>query len=150
MRKEFRELRLQQLERSLSPFQTAKQIARPQRGWIRSIRQALGISASELAQALESSRQLPLQLENAEAKDTITLKSLRKMARALDCELVYALVPIAGTLDDIRKNRLRARAEERVLHVEHSMALEDQAAGHLEEAIATEIRRLAKNSGAQR
>jgi predicted DNA-binding mobile mystery protein A len=140
MRPIFQEMRLHQLDRSLAPFRSAQ--PRPARGWLRAIREAMGISARELAQITGTSRQLPLQLEKAEADDTITLKSLRKLAAALDCELVYALVPRQGTMQGLLESRARAQATQRVLQVEHSMALEDQASGNLEEAIEAETRRL--------
>ena len=142
MRQIFQEMRLHQLDRTLEPFRIAQQVPRPSRGWLRAIRQALGISARELAQLTGTSRQLPLQLEKAEADDSITLKSLRKLAAALDCDLVYALVPKQGTMQQLLESRARVQATRRVLQVEHSMALEDQAAGHLDEAIEAETRRL--------
>ena len=84
MRSAYRGLRLKQLDRSLEPFQAARVVSRPQKGWIRAIREAMGVSAGELGRILGSSRQLPLQLEKAEADDRITLKSLRKAADALE------------------------------------------------------------------
>jgi predicted DNA-binding mobile mystery protein A len=149
MRTEFRNLRLKQLDRRLEPYQAASKVTRPAKGWIRSIRQALGISSGELARRLGTSRQLPLQLEKGEAEDRITLKSLRAVAHALDCELVYALVPKEGALETLLEDRARAEAKQRVLQVEHSMALEDQAAGGIEDAIETETRRLIKKRTAK-
>jgi predicted DNA-binding mobile mystery protein A len=148
MRDEFRKLRLKQLDRTLEPFRATQKISRPRRGWLRAIREAVGISASELARTLGTSRQLPLQLEKAEAEDRITLKSLRAAANALDCDLVYALVPKAGTMEDLIENRTRAQARKRVLEVEHSMALEDQAVGRVDEAVEAETRRLASKRSA--
>lgn len=142
MRDEFRNLRLNQLDRSLQPYQTASAMPRPAKGWIHTIRQALGVSSGELARRLRTSRQLPLQLEKSEAEDRITLKSLRAVAGALDCDLVYALVPRAGSLRELTENRARAEAQKHVQDVEHSMALEDQAAGRIDEAIEAETRRL--------
>jgi predicted DNA-binding mobile mystery protein A len=144
MRQIFQEMRLHQLDRTLEPFRVAQQVPRPSRGWLRAIREAMGISARELAQVTGTSRQLPLQLEKAEADDSITLKSLRKLAAALDCDLVYALVPKQGTMQQLLESRARAQATRRVLQVEHSMALEDQASGNLDEAIEAETRRLLK------
>ena len=66
------------------------------------------------------------------------------LAAALDCELVYALVPRQGTMQGLLESRARAQATQRVLQVEHSMALEDQASGNIEEAIEAETRRLLK------
>jgi predicted DNA-binding mobile mystery protein A len=149
MRSEFRNLRLKQLDRILKPFRTARKVPRPPKGWIRSIRQALGVSSGELAQRLGTSRQLPLQLEKGEAADSITLKSLRAVAHALDCDLVYALVPRADSMQRLIENRARAEAKDRVLGVEHSMALEDQAAGKIDEAVEAETRRIIKKRAAR-
>jgi predicted DNA-binding mobile mystery protein A len=144
MRSEFRNLRLKQLDRALEPYRAARVVPRPSKGWIRSIRQALGVSSGELARRLGTSRQLPLQLEKGEAEDRITLKSLRAAANALDCDLVYALVPRAGSMQELIESRARTEAKDRVVGVEHSMALENQAVGRIDEAVEAETRRLVR------
>lgn len=149
MRSEFRNLRLKQLDRALEPYRAARAAPRPSKGWIRTIRQALGVSSGELARRLGTSRQLPLQLEKGEAEDRITLRSLRAAASALDCDLVYALVPRAGSMQELIEDRARAEAKNRVLGVEHSMALEDQAVGRVDEAVEAETRRLVRKRTAR-
>jgi predicted DNA-binding mobile mystery protein A len=149
MRKEFRSLRLTQLDRTLKPYRAAGKILRPSKGWIRAIRQALGVSSGELARRLGTSRQLPLQLEKGEAADSITLRSLRSVANALDCDLVYALVPRADSMQALIEDRARAEAKRRVLKVEHAMALEDQAVGRIDEAVEAETRRLVRKRTSQ-
>jgi predicted DNA-binding mobile mystery protein A len=147
MRDEFRNLRIKQLDRTIKPFRAAAKHPRPQKGWLRAIREAAGISASEVARALKTSRQLPVQLEKAEAEDRITLKSLRAAGNALGCELVYALVPKANTLHDLVEERARVQAKKHVLAVEHSMALEDQAVGRVDDAVEAETKRLLRRRG---
>lgn len=142
MRDEFGNLRLKQLDRSLQLYQAARKISRPSKGWIHTIRQALSVSSGELARKLKTSRQLPLQLEKSEAEDRITLKSLRAVASALDCDLVYALVPRADSMRELIEKRARSEAQQRVLGVEHSMALEGQAVGRIDEAVEAETHRL--------
>src|SRR5580693_4297582 len=115
MRDEFRNLRLKQLDRTLKPFRAAAKNPRPQKGWLRAIREAAGIPASEVARTLKTSRQLPVQLEKAEAEDRITLKSLRAAADALGCDLVYALVPRADTMQELIEARARADAQKHVI-----------------------------------
>jgi predicted DNA-binding mobile mystery protein A len=144
MRSEFKNLRLKQLDRALESYRAAREVPRPSKGWIRTIRQALGVSSGELARRLGTSRQLPLQLEKGEAEDRITLKSLRAAANALDCDLVYAFVPRAGSMQELIENRARPEAKNRVLGVEHSMALENQAVGRIDEAVEAETRRLVR------
>jgi predicted DNA-binding mobile mystery protein A len=147
MRTEFRNLRLKQLDRSLAAYRAARKIPRPTKGWIRAIRQAIGVSSGELARRLETSRQLPLQLGKGEAEDRITLRSLRAAANALDCDLVYALVPRADSMEELIEERARSEAKRHVLEAEHSMALEDQAVGRIDEAVKAETsRRLRKRA----
>jgi len=141
MREEFRQLRLRQLDRAVAPLSSAK-IPRPPLGWIRAVREALGVSSAQLAERLKANRSLIVQQEKAEAEDRITLKSLRSFADSLDCDLVYAFVPRAGGFQEQVDARVRAAAEANVLGVEHTMALENQASGDLDQAIEAEARRL--------
>ena len=143
MRNDFRQLRSKQLDRSLAPLRSVN-VPRPPKGWIRAIREALGLSSAQLAERMKANRSLIVQQEKAEADDRITLKSLRAFANALDCDLVYAFVPRAGSLQELVNARARATARTNVLGVEHSMALENQASGNLEQAIEAETERLTR------
>jgi predicted DNA-binding mobile mystery protein A len=144
MKTEFRDLRLSQLTRTLSAFEAAKQVARPQRGWLRAIREGLGLTLDNVGQKLGQSRRRIQEFEDAEAKDRITLHSLRRVADAMDCVLVYAIVPKSGTISDLVERRAREHAEEDVRDVEHTMALENQATGNVEELIDKETKRRLK------
>lgn len=144
MQDEFRDLRLRQLTRSLSAFEAAKQETRPQRGWLRAIREGLGLSLENVGKRLGQSRRRIQEFEKAEAEDRITLDSLRRVAAALDCELVYAIVPKSGTITELAERRARAHATEDVLDVEHTMALENQATGNVDELIEEETKRRLK------
>ena len=65
----------------------------------------------------------------------------------MDCDLVYALVPRAGSLSELAERRTRAAAQRDVQRVEHTMLLEDQAVGRVDEAVTEEThRRLKKRS----
>ena len=143
MRNDFRQLRSKQLDRALTPLRSAK-VPRPAKGWIRAIREALGLSSAQLAERMKANRSLIVQQEKAEADDRITLKSLRAFANAFDCDLVYAFVPRAAILEQLVRRARRAAAKTNVLGVEHSMALENQASGNLEEAIEAETKRLTR------
>src|SRR5271166_4052700 len=137
------------LNRDLETLRAARKVPRPQKGWVRAIREAIGVSSGELALKLGKSRQLILQQEKAEAEERITLKSLRTLADTLDCDLVYALVPRAESMQALIVERARVQARKSVLAVEHSMALEDQAVGRLDEAVETETRRLIRKRAAR-
>ena len=147
MKPEFRRLRLRQLERALTPFVAAKETPRPQKGWIRAIREATGITVREMAKRLRKAPSVAAHLEGSEAEYRISLGKLREAADALGCQLVYALVPKSGSLQDLEEQRARSKAAENVRAVEHSMALEDQAVGGIEDKINQETSRLLKHSG---
>lgn len=126
MKNQFRDLQLHQMDELLARWASVRNSPRPRSGWVKGIRQTLGMSASALARRLGMSHAGVRKLELAEVNDAITLASLRKMAEALDCELHYALVPKTSLAQ-----QLQARAEvvvaERMRPILHTMALEDQA-----------------------
>jgi len=68
-------------------------IERPPQGWARSIREALGMTKSQLARRMSISLSTVAELERSEARGTITLRSLDRLAKGLDCRVIYALVP---------------------------------------------------------
>jgi predicted DNA-binding mobile mystery protein A len=97
----------------------------PVRGWIKAIREALGMTTAQLAKRLGVKQPSVVAIEQSEAKGTIELATLRRVAEALDCTLVYALVP-NQPLETTVRDRARAFARRRRAPVEHSMLLEDQ------------------------
>lgn len=122
----FRQLRLRQLDAALTPWREAALSPRPATGWVRAIRNALGMSSAALGRRLGVTDSAVRKLEEAESTDAITLGSLRRAAAALDCELQYALVPRQKLEVTLHERALKI-AQERVGGVAHSMALEDQA-----------------------
>ena len=146
MKIEYRDLRLKQLTAALSTFDNAKQTPRPRGGWLRAVREALRVSQLTVAKLMHVKQQSIVSFEKAEAEDRITLRNLRRVAEAMGCELVYAVVPKSGTIQELAEQRVRSDATKRVLSVEHTMALEDQAAGGVEELIDEETKRTAKKS----
>jgi|SRR5579872_3457291 len=139
----FRDMRLKQLSTTLASFQSAKTESRPAHGWLRAIREALGLSLEQVGRAAGATRQRIQRFEKAEAADRITLRNLRRVAEAMNCELVYALVPKSGSIVELAEQRARTEAAKRVRSVEHTMALENQASGGLEELIDKESKRIA-------
>ena len=119
-------LRLQQLNRDLESFRAARSVPRPEKGWIRAVRSAMGVSTGDLGRILGVSRQLPLQFEKAEADDSITLKSLRRVANALDCDLVYALTPRTGTTRERSPAQAKHKTIERIDLASEATAIESE------------------------
>jgi predicted DNA-binding mobile mystery protein A len=142
MQAPYRNLRLRQLSQSLLPFEQTKPHLRPNRGWLRAIREALGMTLDQVGRSIDRTRQDIAAFESAEADDRITLHSLKLVADAMGCELVYALVPKSGSLQELAENPAREEATKRVRAVEHSMALEAQAAGGVEDRIEEETKRI--------
>ena len=83
----------------------------PRAGWLREIRDALGISQSQLAARAGISRATVQQMERAEGRRRITLASLDRLSQAMGCQVAFAIVPKAGTLQDVRARQALARAE---------------------------------------
>jgi predicted DNA-binding mobile mystery protein A len=114
-----------QLDKRLNSLQYSDTFTRPPRGWIKAIREALGMTTAQLGKRLGVSQPRTVKIENAETKGSITLDSLERAAHALDCRLVYALVP-RKPLDELVTERAERLAKKRLKSTSHSMALEAQ------------------------
>lgn len=114
-----------QLDKRLSTLGDIKDLTRPPRGWVKAVREALGMTTAQLAKRLGVSQPRVVTLEQAEAKGAITVESLRRAAQALDCHLVYALVP-RQSFDAQIKERALHLAKKRLAATSHTMALEAQ------------------------
>ncbi len=101
--------------------------ARPRLGWVRAVRDALGMTTRQLASRMGVSQPSVVKLEQSEANGTVQLATLRRAADALNCDLVYALVPREGSLEQTVLTQARHRATSLVDAVDRSMELEDQA-----------------------
>lgn len=146
MRAQDRQKARKALDKRLNSLRNPEGFAKPPRGWIKAIREALGMTTRQFARRMGISQPRAVAIEKAEPEHSITLETLERAARALDCQLVYALVPrdsleatVQGRALDLARRRLRATS--------HSMALEDQAVG--EGGQQEEIRRLAEKLIAQ-
>ncbi|MFZ0607628.1 MAG: mobile mystery protein A [Xanthobacteraceae bacterium] len=98
---------------------------RPSRGWIRAIREALGMTTGQLAKRLGVHQPRVVELERGEAGGNITIKSLERAAEAMGCRLVYALIPEKPLADTIHK-RASLIADEQLASVQQTMKLEAQ------------------------
>lgn len=125
--REIRKLARWALDMRLAPMRTIGDAAdRPEGGWVKAIREALGMTTGQFARRLGVSQPRIPALEKAEANGTVTLKTLRQAAEALDCTLVYALVPRTPLQETVEK-RARAIAERQFARTNHTMRLENQA-----------------------
>jgi predicted DNA-binding mobile mystery protein A len=114
-----------QLERRLAPLREMRLVA-PPKGWIKAIRESLGMTARQLAARMGVGLSRIPVIEEAEVTGSTTLKTLRQAAAAMNCAFVYAFVPIEP-LDDMLRERAMEKARKDVSRLDHTMRLENQA-----------------------
>jgi len=124
MYKSRKRLVLDQLDESLGKFAGLKTVY-PPKGWIRAVREALGMSGRQFAVRLGVKPPRVTVLEREEVTGGISLKTLRQAAEVLDCEVVYALVPRSSLKHTVRRQAERV-ASAQLAQVAHSMVLEAQ------------------------
>ncbi|MDQ3544671.1 MAG: mobile mystery protein A [Actinomycetota bacterium] len=124
---QLREAARRRLDRRYDSASVEHLKARPRMGWVRAVRDALGMSTRQLAARMGVAQATVVQLERSEANGTVQLATLRRAADALNCDVVYALVPRDGSLERTVQEQARRRASALVKAVDRSMELEDQA-----------------------
>lgn len=123
----FNRLRRRHLDSTLAALAPVRLLSLPARGWVNEIRTTLGLTAAQLGARMGVTQAAVSQLERREAEGGVTLNSLRAAADALECDVVYALIPRAGSITATMEKRARAVAAASVGRVSHTMRLEDQA-----------------------
>jgi predicted DNA-binding mobile mystery protein A len=115
------------LDRALAHARPVERFRAPRLGWIRAIRDALGMSGGQLAARMGVSAQTVHGLERSEVAATISLERLQRAAEAMECTLVYALVPNRTLAETVERRRERV-VDDALRRVDQTMALEDQSA----------------------
>lgn len=114
-----------QLERRFAPLRDLT-LSPPPRGWMKAIREALGMSTRQLAARMGASPSRIPAIEKAEVTGATTIKTLREAAAAMNCTFVYAFVP-TKPLDELLHDRAAHKARRDVARLDHTMRLENQA-----------------------
>lgn len=150
MRSSDRALARKQLDKRLDFLRSNDLLARPPRGWIRAIREALGVTTAQLAGRMGFSQPRAVEIEKAEKEGAITLDTLERAAHALDCRLVYAFVP-RQPLQELVVERARLLARKRLSVTGHNMALEAQSVSNedTKEQFEQLVRQLAEKAGSE-
>jgi predicted DNA-binding mobile mystery protein A len=138
MNGKLKQLQLQTLDHHLTKIRICN---RPSKGWIAAILKSLGMSVRQVAERIGITQQSAASLEANEIEDSITLKSLHKAAEALNCRLVYALVPNDGSLQATLHGRAMIKARDIVSAADQTMQLEAQDVVNLQQ----KIKEIAKN-----
>ncbi len=136
----------QRLDERLTLLKPENRLVPPPKGWIRAIRDALGMTGPQFAARLKITPQSVANTEKSEATGSIQLKTLSRAAEALDCTLVYALVP-KTSLEGAVQTRARRIAMKDLQRVAHTMKLENQGTpdADLEARIEAYIRDVIKD-----
>ena len=116
----------EQLEASLQRLAPLRSVSPPPKGWIRAIRNALGMTARQLAGRLGVAQQAVARIEKDELAGAVTIKTMRRIAEGLDCVFVCGFVPRSG-LETTLRNQAQQLATKRLGQAAQTMALEDQA-----------------------
>jgi predicted DNA-binding mobile mystery protein A len=117
---------IRHLDKRFSSLRTFTNLQRPPRGWLRAIRNALGMTTAQYGKRLGVSQPRIVELEKSEQNGNVTLSTLQRAAEALGCRLAYVLVP-ERPLAEVVKERAELIAERQSKAIEHTMRLEDQA-----------------------
>jgi predicted DNA-binding mobile mystery protein A len=115
----------EQLDKKLNPLRILAKTGMPETGWIKSIREAFGMSAKDLANKVGIDQSRISRLENAEKNGNIKLSSLQKIAQGLDMDFVYGFVP-KNTLETMVREQALKIANEKMKRLSHTMRLELQ------------------------
>lgn len=126
MKPKYKQIARRQLDATLAKFAEIKNVQPPPKGWIRAVREALGMSGKQLARRLQVSQPRVFRLEQDEPAGALTLRTMQQTAEALDCVFVYALVP-RTSLEETVCAQARLVAAERMQSVSHTMLLEAQS-----------------------
>ena len=116
----------EQLDASLQRFSHLRNAPPPPKGWIRAIRDALGMTAKQLANRLGVAQQAVARIEKGELQGSVTIKTMRRIAECLDCVFVYGFVPRTSLAETVSR-QAKNIATQRLAQVSQTMRLEDQA-----------------------
>jgi len=107
MREKERRLARRRLDEEMKPFRRASREKKPTEGLLRAVRQALNVPIAEITEKMGINRSVVFDMEASEVKCTINLNSMVRMAEAMECDVVYGIVPKGGkTLDALAERRL--------------------------------------------
>ncbi|MFZ5798855.1 MAG: mobile mystery protein A, partial [Thermodesulfobacteriota bacterium] len=136
----------EQLDATLARLACMREVQRPARGWLRAVRESLGMSGRQFARRLGVSAPWITALEKKELAGAVTINTMRQAAEALDCVFVYAVIP-RESLAAIVRRRAEALAAKRLARVSHSMLLEAQQLSETEQqkAFAAEVETLIRD-----
>src|ERR1700740_955382 len=94
---------IRHLDKRFAAVRPLANTPRPPKGWLRAVRDALGMTTAQYARRLGVSQPRIVELEHSEASGSVTLNTPQRAAEVLGCRLVYALVPEKPLADTVRE-----------------------------------------------
>lgn len=94
-------------------------------GWIKTIRDALGMTSKDLASRVGVNQSRIIHMEQAEPDGNIKISTMKRIADALEMDFVYALVP-RTSLNEMVREQARLLALKKMERLDHTMRLEMQ------------------------
>jgi predicted DNA-binding mobile mystery protein A len=119
------ETSLGQIDRRIEALRATKDLANIRGGWIKFMRQALGLTLQDLAKLVSLTPANIAQAEKREVEEKVSLSTLKKLAEAMDCDLVYSFVPKKSIRTFINDKALE-KARKTLGIADLHMKLEDQ------------------------
>ncbi|MBW1786414.1 MAG: mobile mystery protein A [Deltaproteobacteria bacterium] len=116
----------EQLDASLQRLSPLLDVTAPPKGWIRAIRDALGMTAKQLANRLGVAQQAVARIEKEELPGSVTIKTMRRIAECLDCVFVYGFVPRTSLGETVTRQAKKVAAQ-RLARASQTMSLENKA-----------------------
>lgn len=111
------------LDKKFSKAKCFSLLKRPSRGWIKTIREALGITSTQLAKMLGLTQPRVIKMEQNE--NNLKISTLEKIAEVLNCEFVYAFIP-RQNLESMVYDKAKEKAIKILDNVSCNMAYENQ------------------------
>jgi len=139
MSKLFKKIAREQYSQIVNSAITVLQIRQPKEGWIKTVRMALGMSGTQLANRLGNNRSMTPYLERTELEGGITIRKMQEVADAMGCKFVYAIVP-EDSIEKLIDQQASKKAKALVTQTTTQMMLENQAL--TDEQLSTEQSRL--------
>lgn len=115
----------EQLDDTLKHFRVLRGVATPGKGWIRAIRDVVGMTGEQLAKRLNTNKQRISRIEHDEKLGKVKLETLKNVAKAIDCVFVYSFVP-RSSLEEMVRRQAKIVAEKRMTRSNQMMRLEKQ------------------------
>ena len=120
-------VQFQQLNEKMNQLTGLQHVNVPPIGWIKAIRNGIGMSMEQLGKKLSITKQGVMDIEKREKEGAITIKLMKEIAMAMDMQFVYGFVPNAGSLEQMIETRALEIAKIIVERTSTTMKLEDQA-----------------------